>query len=383
MPISETQGRQAKIALLGRSGIGKTSVITALMDEARQQLKDTPYTVEPADVWTEKMIESNRDLLEGSFFAASFNHRAIKSTADDVHYALMLTTPGTRPFTQLWTTALDEFFDLGHPTILFAFKDYPGVWIDPTSRQDATVDKRWAEYLQWIRESSVLVVPIDSPLLMEGSKPEQKVRVPSLLHLSAVRAAVEEWTKARVASNLPGLLLLTPIRCESYFSDNGGDSDRGAELLAATRQLYGGLLDHIHSVDNTSKLIRVEYHPIDTVGAVRVAEAQWPPDATHAETDVNFKYEVRPPGMYTPYGAVLLLSAITRHLLAYWEAERQAAIGDLEKASFWDIVFNAPTREKAKKLLKDWFLGLPTAFRQTMTRVATLPAGKRVVVLRS
>src|SRR5262245_38794867 len=123
-------GAQVKIALLGRSGIGKTSIITALLAEAKELLADTSLAVTPYDEHTQHIIEINRGLLEGSFFAGTFNYQAIPGNADEVQYALMMTTQGTNTFTQIYTDVLKEFFEVDYPTILFAFKDYPGAWME-------------------------------------------------------------------------------------------------------------------------------------------------------------------------------------------------------------------------------------------------------------
>jgi GTP-binding protein EngB required for normal cell division len=55
MPSDNELALQLKIALLGRSGIGKTSLVTAMLDQGRKLLAEAkePLTIEPLDHLTE------------------------------------------------------------------------------------------------------------------------------------------------------------------------------------------------------------------------------------------------------------------------------------------------------------------------------------------
>jgi hypothetical protein len=388
MSQNNTQGIQVRIAMFGRSGVGKTSVITALWNEAKQLLADSPLKIVPYDTHTESLLHENLDRLQGSFFAGTFNHLALPRNVEEVQYALMLTTSGTTPVVQMWTGFLDEVFSIGQPAVLFSFKDYPGGWTDTKERERSEeFARKWNEYLTWIAASSVLIVPVNATLLMEGRANEDQARVPHLLGFSMLNEVVGAWASARVDSKLPGLLVFAPIRCESYFNDNRGTVDRSRELLEQFQRMYRGLLEDIKKRDERQQ-IQIEYHPIDTVGAVKVADVCWPTPSDPLDTLPEISYEVRPPGTYTPLGAKDFLTALSRHILKYWERERQ-----LEWREYWDskqgffstvvdLIFKPEDRDRLITMVGDWVTRYP-AFKNTLNGLAARPDGKRVEVIRN
>ena len=387
---NQAKGIQLPIAMYGKSGVGKTSIISALWNETKQLLYDSALKISPYDDNTLAGLHENLDRLQGSFYAGTFNHKALPGNTDEYHYALMLTTSGNSSGVQAWTGFSREVFEAGEPTLLFGFKDYPGGWSDPRERSKSTTYKeKWEQYLQWITASSVLIVPVDATLLMEAKTDEQKARVPTLLGFATLKEEVlDRWVKARVASELPGLLVFAPLRCETYFADNGGSSDRSEELLSQFYRLYS---EHVALVtkEDALKRIQIEYHPIDTVGAVQVTNASWPDDHEPAIKVPEFRYQVRSPARYSPYGGIELLSALCRHMLKYWKAQQT-----LMTKAYWDkkqkqglfdgvlsIIFDKSEREEARQLLSGWVVEFP-AFQDTLNTLAARPQGRRVVVLK-
>ena len=68
-----------------------------------------------------------------------------------------------------------------------------------------------------------MVIPVDATVLMEAYLPAHRRQWPRLLGLEAVQDAAIEWAKRRnEAKGEPALLVLAPVKCESYFVDNGG-----------------------------------------------------------------------------------------------------------------------------------------------------------------
>ena len=84
----------------------------------------------------------------------------------------------------------------------------------------------------------MLLVPVDAAVLMEATSPRTSARCrgSSPAARSAGRA---KWLSERNGRpNEPALLLLCPVKCESYFADNGGRRDESEKLLSRVRKVY-------------------------------------------------------------------------------------------------------------------------------------------------
>lgn len=117
---------------------------------------------------------------------------------------------------------------------VLSFIDYPGGWIS-----DGQHEERVRAHLA---DSPAVIVPIDATLIME-SRPSHMADVARLLEMDAVKSHVRKWAKTRRREGDSTLLVLAPIKCETYFDDNGGRSDRSAVLLDHVRSLYHEVVD--------------------------------------------------------------------------------------------------------------------------------------------
>ncbi len=192
--------------------------------------------------------------------------------------------------------------------------DYPGGWLDPATRPHDR-DRDWQACQRFLQQCSVLLVPVDAAVLMEPTSAAQLRAVPSILTTPEVGEVVRHWLKERNwRPDEPALLMLCPVKCESYFDDNGGRRDEGEELLSRVRRVYA---DVIEAVPAEAPHVRVVYAPVDTIGCVEILHAEWTPDPREP-SGMAFAahYGVRWPARQAVKGADDVLIALCRHLVA-------------------------------------------------------------------
>jgi hypothetical protein len=285
-----------RIGLVGPSRVGKTSLITALLKDSQRLLQGTPVSMRPVGTATEKRIAQHRRELDGSLLAGEFSPGALRGTEEPFTFQLLL-DPGVRG-----------------AGIRLEVLDYPGGWLDPTTRPHDR-DADWEHCNRFLQQSSVLIVPVDAAVLMEPTSAGQLRAVPSILTTPEVGEVVRGWLKERNwRPEEPALLMICPVKCESYFVDNGGRRDEGEELLQRVRRVYADLIE---AVPQEAPHVRVVYCPVDTIGCVEILHADWTPDPREP-SGVAFTahYGVRWPARQVIKGADDVLVALCRHLVA-------------------------------------------------------------------
>lgn len=361
-----------KVAIIGPSRVGKTSLITAILTEGKELLRGKAVELVPGNNKTDKLISDYLNDLQGSLSGNQFNPGGLAGNLHERYFDLEL--------------RLNQNKELG---ICWSILDFPGGWMEPGERDTA----KWDQVENWLRESSVLLIPIDAAVVMEADTTEKKRKRADILKLAQVKAAAETWAKARCQTNEPALLILSPLKCESYFSDNGGTPFRNRtdeELWHSVRDqnLYGTMIETVikefEACSNSPHLI-IQYQPIDTIGCVELATADW-------EDDFTATYLVRKNihgkrGCITPLGASGILISICKQLMgtrvkkadehatkAYQDAHANHNIF----VAFWMSITGQQQAldEKAKKLAKE-----SDILVEGLDFLNQLPLGNRVKVI--
>jgi len=203
--------------------------------------------------------------------------------------------------------------------------DYPGGWVD-SSKRPHDRDTDWEQCKRFIVQSSVLIIPVDAAVLMEPTSPSHLRAVPSILTTPEVTEVVREWLKERNwRAAEPALLLICPVKCESYFDDNGGRRNESGELLQWVKRTYA---DIIEGVPQEAPHVKTVYCPVDTIGCVEIAHVDWTPDSREPSgLAFSAHYGVRWPARQNVKGAAEVLTALCRHLMA---ARRKVEAEDAE-----------------------------------------------------
>ncbi|MGW3730679.1 hypothetical protein, partial [Streptomyces sp. NPDC000851] len=151
------------IGLVGPSGVGKTSLISAVFLAGQDVLAGSGVTVVADDEPTAGLMAYHADALAGVVQRGQFVSESLSASKEVVDFRLRM-DPG-----------------LPDGGIALHIKDYPGGWLDPKARQDsAGIKKSWEPLQDFMLRSSVLLVPVDSPSIMEAVTPRQSRAVPML-----------------------------------------------------------------------------------------------------------------------------------------------------------------------------------------------------------
>lgn len=285
-----------KIGMVGPRGVGKTSLVTALIASGKESLRGSPVTLAPS-ARSAKRIHNFNDTLESSLLVEDFEAPDLKptETLDSLEFDL----------------TIDEDPTIG---IGFDILDFPGGWI---GREDKP--ERFKEFTLHVKQSPILLLPIDATYLMEAREPWVRKKLKNSLQMSEVKSIVTDWAKKRNQSpDEPAVLVLVPVKCESYFSDNGGTRDRSRELRKIVYEIYGDVVKEARD-EALQVNLDVLYCPVDTLGCVRLVKGVWAADAEGIPqfrgqfTLQNGKKELR------RLGAGDLMQAITSYMVSTTE----------------------------------------------------------------
>lgn len=275
------------IGMVGASGAGKTSLMTAMFEDMSRQLVVHDETrglvhISHDDMATKQAIgEARRRFSDcvrlGRFVAWE---RSAKCSQFVFHVR----------FTK---DELEKAYD-------FRIMDYPGGMLSDPEKFEKTC-------LSHIRRSAVLFVPIDAVALVSWADarkgdPELAAKVISSLQIDRVKEVARIWAKERVVATPTRLLFFVPVKTESFYSDNRNcTTDRSADISAAVRELYVEPLQDICR----EGCVEMQLHPVDTYGCVKLESAKWNGENQALEET----FDVSGGKVLAPTGAVNLFSA--------------------------------------------------------------------------
>jgi GTPase SAR1 family protein len=313
-----------KIAMCGPSRVGKTSIITALLQEAESIFAEAASTMELVpDERTGKLIARQVTSLQGDISVGEFNPGSLSGNQSSNEFVLDLQMKIKKKW---WDDFEERIFGNSrtksyfNKSIRWAILDYPGAWLEGESPPK----DQWQKCQDWVRESRVLIVPVDAAVLMETKMPIHKKARFSILRLYQAEILTRQWAMGRCEKKENGMLILAPLKCESYFSDNGGVVDKSKYLENITKHFYQKLVDTAKKqCQNVS--ISFQYHPVDTIGCVEIKDSEWVTKNREGEVgqevkpeNLEFKadYIVREGQGYRPLGAADLLLEICKEVIS-------------------------------------------------------------------
>jgi hypothetical protein len=367
-----------KIGIVGPTRVGKTSLIASILNDSQRLLEGTPVSMRPHGPKTERRVAQHHKELSGSIRAGEFHPGAVSGTEESFKYELDL-DPGTST-----------------EGIRLCLMDYPGGWIDSTRRPEER-EAEWDICKQWMKDSSVLIVPVESAVMMEASSSRHRKAIPFILNTYDVEQVARAWAKDRArCPDEPALLIFCPVKCESYFADNGGLTDSSLTLFHAFEDHYR---DVLKAVKGEAPQVKIIYAPVDTVGCVEIIKANWRGESqTPADMIFSADYRVRRPGHQAVKGAGAVLVSLCRHLVdakrrseagkadasedKAWRAKREAEKdeGFFGNIWLWASRERQRRRERAAELSNqaNGQKRVVEDLDETIDRLATYPFGARV-----
>jgi hypothetical protein len=318
--------RTIKVATIGPSGVGKTSLITAIIDDAQRLLAGKPVSMVAIDE-TEALVHQSRDEARTALRWGEFK-AGIEGSQDLRKYHIALRAGMGRSV-----------------EIPFDVLDYPGWWMSAEGEERQRIDDQWQSCLEHIAESVLLLLPIDATVVMEARTEEQHRAAAHLLELSAVEGLAREWVKYRIKTpDEPAMLILAPLKCETYFRD-GSWSAPAVQLEKRVREEYQSLLRAVREelaalgTEGPRPSFRIIYAPIDTYGCVELVEAEWTPSKPRpgrAALQLKGHYRVIPPGIPQVRAAGVIVQELCKCIVAV-QNESEAGLQRRELASLWRL----------------------------------------------
>lgn len=377
--MSHQNSLDFRIGIIGPSRVGKTTLIATLLRDAQRMLEGSPTRIEADDGATQARIDEHDNELQGAIRSGRFKNHALTGTEEQFVFKLRL-EPGN-----------------GAASLSFEVLDFPGGWVTSQNQEHVMC---WKECQAWIESSRVLLVPIDATLLMETQVEEHDQALDKLLTVAQVKKVVRMWAKGRnqrIAE--PAMLLLCPVKCETYFADNGGLRNASRRLRERVRQVYAPV---ITAAKGEAPHAQIAYAPIDTLGCVELISADWEEDSRRpGDFLFSTMFRVVKPGELRSKGADALMAMLCAeafklageraHELA--EAMRGGAEAAAERAErsegfvrdIWNRFSGEKTRrqEHAQKLYTE----LQTQLRQVeslskaLQAMASFPRDSRLAQL--
>ena len=282
--------QELKITMLGASGVGKTTLLTAMYEQFESNIGNTNLQLTPDD---ESAAILQDRLIELKSLVNVFEARGrvgIEGTE------AMAGPESLRSFS----------FGLGRkgeaPSLNLRFYDYPGGY----HATHATKEEK--EFVKnTLRESTAVLIPIDAPSLMEkNGRFHEKVNRPQQIK-ALFNAAYQNLDS-------PRLIIFAPVKCEKYLKN----SKTSKELLEKVKQGYAPLLNHFNS-SSLNPWVASVITPVQTVGSVIFSRME-----VDSENNPHFYFrKTRHDAEYSPSDSEQPLRYLLRFLLKLHLDSRQ------------------------------------------------------------
>ena len=148
----------------------------------------------------------------------------------------------------------------------YEIQDIPGGWI----KKDNVPEDKKEKFEDFLKDSTILYIPIDAPVLMEPSSDEEKKVSGSLLEIEHVRDIVFSWVEYNKNRDRKCSLFFIPIKCEYYLKNDSTANQLRQKVIGKD-----GKYDEICEKVQKSGFVDVYYLPVQTLGCVEFSDGNW------------------------------------------------------------------------------------------------------------
>ncbi|MDB9311681.1 hypothetical protein PN462_01105 [Spirulina sp. CS-785/01] len=275
--------QEVQVTMLGPSGVGKTTLLTAMYEQFESNIGSTDLQLTPdedsAAILQDRLVEL-KSLLDT--FEARGGIGGTEAVAGPESLRSFVFGLGKKGET---------------PSLEIHFRDYPGGYHG--SRASSEEKKFVKELLQ---ESVAVLIAIDSPALMEekGRLHEQINRPQQIKNL---------FTSVYQDLDSPKLVIFAPVKCEKYLKNKKSSK----ELLKRVKEGYAGLMDFFDAEKINPWIVSV-VTPVQTVGSVVFSRIEYEDRQNKKNPHLHFR-KVRHDAEYSPQDSEQPLRYLLRFLL--------------------------------------------------------------------
>lgn len=284
--------------MLGPRRCGKTTLLASMVNEFMKiseevSKKDSEYIkMVPRDA-TKGRINSSISAIKVSTSEGDFVTPQLSGT--DVHTVYNFDI-----------AYLDKSKEITDPDFKIYFHDFPGEWL----RTDHDGLKKVP-----FGSSDILIMAVDASLIYEAVRTKHKAWAAMQLETENLLEVAKRWAAARKQDKEhPGLFILAPIKCETYYNDNlpiGLRVDNSEKLFNKITPLYNELIIAIKEISPETKLL---YMPVDTIGCCFLNNKDW---IESGPDGIEFVAQYKIPRGYTwtPFGPANVMLQILEYII--------------------------------------------------------------------
>lgn len=385
---------QIDIALLAPSRAGKSTLIAAMYAEFNRRLRCASIlgncgtaVLAPLDV-NDNVYDYPSKVLEKPVHSPVSTKTHIdelvrvhrKTLANSTGWKFRADAPGSRVCSLMSFNLAND-----NTSMPFRILDYPGGAVSSGSIVPANVDDNAKVLQKYSNDCFALVVPVFALALVEQYELEEKLEkgeisqeefearnelLARVLCIEDIKVRVAEWLMGRAAQGKQGLLVIAPVKCETYLN---GTNERetfarmGLLEQVAKRNVFDQIVEDVKEMADeetfktVSSLVAVEYLPVQTFGNVfDKALIEWPPDIVERRDDPNLTFDdiyyKKGGATLRPSGAAGILQTVLKHRNDILAETARAKGMTLQQMldnqgffeSIWGLIFGGNQRTRNK-----------------------------------
>ncbi len=277
-----------KVTMMGPRAVGKTTLMASIFSESRDCIAGSNVYFRPEAKTASDLIQ--KKLLLQNIIAKQKDFNDTPST-------------GAIAATSTETTFSFEMGKVGRAkTVDIEIKDFPGEYLisNPSKVSD------------YVKESDVIMIAIDSPYLMEENGRFNEDRNET--------SKVVSYFKNNESFVKDKMVLLVPLKCERYFHDY-----RIGELNQKVKEAYKPLIAFSESSN-----ITIIITPIQTLGSVEFDHFEDNPMGVGSSKISHFRYYGNKP-KFLPMFCVQPLYYVLTYVTNEYEWLQKQPVGYLER----------------------------------------------------
>lgn len=281
---------ELQVTMLGPSGVGKTTLLTAMYDKFEDNIGSTDLQLTPDDDTSSILQDYLVDLKSLTNVYEAKGRVGIEGTE------AVAGPESLRSFV----------FGLGkkgkNPSLQINFRDYPGKYHTAKASPE---EKKFVKEL--LSQSAVVLIAIDAPALMEkNGKYHDEINRPEQIK-DIFKDSYQELDS-------PRLVIFAPVKCEKYLKNEKTTQ----ELLQRIKEGYKRLINYFET-ETLNRNIASVITPVQTVGSVVFSRLE-----VDDNNNIHFIFrKISHDAVYNPQDSEQPLRYLLQFLLAIHLKNRQ------------------------------------------------------------